>query len=149
MKNKNWIKYLLYTLLFFTLIYLDGYILRQRTMYQKETFEIGFIYLAISMIIKIAIGFALSLDHIVDERKKEGAWKVNLPKIILMVLPALYFSLSYFAMYRFNENPIYKILTSPMFFFVKNDSSFIFVSQLILGYLLATSFYKQTKEIES
>jgi hypothetical protein len=66
-----------------------------------------------------------------------------------MVVPALYFSISYHALYQFYENPIYEILTYPMFIFVKNDTSFIFISQLIVGYLLITSFYKQSKEIES
>jgi len=66
-----------------------------------------------------------------------------------MVVPALYFSISYLAMYRFDGSTIYKILTYPMFIFMQNDSSFIFVSQLIVGYLLITSFYKQSKEIES
>jgi hypothetical protein len=101
------------------------------------------------MIIKMGIGFVLGLDYIINENKKEGPWKVNLPKIILMVIPAFYLSISYLAMYRFDGSTIYKILTYPMFIFMQNDSSFIFVSQLIVGYLLITSFYKQSKEIES
>jgi len=148
-KNKHWLKYLIYILLIFGLIYLDSYVLRQRVLYQKETFYTGLTYFTISMIIKIGIGFVLGLDYIINENTKEGSWKVNLPKIILMVVPALYFSISYLAMYRFDGNTIYKILTYPMFIFMQNDSSFIFVSQLIVGYLLITSFYKQSKEIES
>jgi hypothetical protein len=149
LKNKHWIKYLVYTLLIFGLIYLDSYVLRQRALYQKETFDIGLTYFTISMIIKTGIGFVLGLDYIINENKKEGPWKANLPKIVLMVVPALYFSISYHALYQFYENPIYEILTYPMFIFVKNDTSFIFISQLIVGYLLITSFYKQSKEIES
>jgi len=148
-KNKHWLKYLIYILLIFGLIYLDSYVLRQRVLYQKETFYTGLTYFTISMIIKIGIGFVLGLDYIINENTKEGSWKVNLPKIILMVVPALYFSISYLAMYRFDGSTIYKILTYPMFIFMQNDSSFIFVSQLIVGYLLITSFYKQSKEIES
>lgn len=149
MKKKDWIKYLIYILLIFGLLYLDSYVLRQGTIYQKENYDVGFTYLAISMIIKIGIGLILGLEYIINERKKEGFWKINVPKIILMVVPALYFSISYFAMYQFIENPIYEILTYPMFIFVQNDSSFIFVSQLILGYLFITSFYKQSSKIES
>ncbi|MGO1370099.1 hypothetical protein [Senegalia sp. (in: firmicutes)] len=149
MKNKDWKKYLFYILLIFGLLYLDSYILRQRAIYQKETFDVGLTYIVMSMIVKIGVGTVLGLDYIVGEIKKSGSWKINLSKIFLMVVPTLYFSMSFFAMYRFIENPIYKILTYPMFIFFKNDSSFIIASQLMFGYLFVTSFYKQSKEVKS
>lgn len=149
MKKKNLVKYLAYILLIFGLLYLDSYILRQKAVYQKETFDVGLAYILMSMIIKIGVGAVLGLDYIFSEIKKVGSWKINLPKMILMVIPSLYFSMSFFAMYRFVENPIYKILVYPMFIFFENDSSFIIVSQLMLGYLFITSFYKQSKEIKS
>lgn len=149
MKKKDWVKYLAYILLIFGLLYLDSYILRQRAVYQKETFDVGLTYIVMSMIIKIGVGAVLGLDYIVNEIKKAGSWKINLPKMILMVIPSLYFSMSFFAMYQFVENAIYKKLTYPMFIFFENNSSFIIVSQLMLGYLSITSFYKQSKEIKS
>lgn len=149
MKKKDWVKYLAYILLIFGLLYLDSYILRQRAVYQKETFDVGLTYIVMSMIIKIGVGAVLGLEYIVNEIKKAGSWKINLPKMILMVIPSLYFSMSFFAMYQFVENPIYKKLTYPMFIFFENNSSFIIVSHLMLGYLSITSFYKQSKEIKS
>ncbi|OLS03036.1 hypothetical protein [Tissierella creatinophila] len=148
MKNNNWLKYSGYILLIAALIYLDGYVEKQQYIYQRETFNLSFVYFAISMIIKISIGLLLGLEYIIKEIRKEGNWKINLSKIILMVIPSLYFSMSYLFMYLYNDNLIYRILTYPGFIFIQNGSGFVFVFQLVLGYSLITSFYKQSKGIK-
>lgn len=127
MKDKSWIKYLIYGLLIFGLIYLNGYVEKQQTIYQKETFNLSVAYYAISMIIKIGIGSILGLEYIINEMRKEGTWKVNLPKVLLIVIPSLYFAISYFAFYGFVENSIYTIITAPMFVFMQNDHSFVYI----------------------
>lgn len=150
MKDNKWIKYLGYMLLIIGLIYLDGYVEKQQYIYQSEKFEISFVYWAISMVIKLCIGSILGLEYIINEAKKEGVWKTNLPKMFLMVIPSLYFSMSYLFMYLYNDNLTYRILTYPSFIFMQNGSGFVFVFvfQLVLGYLFITSFYKQDQDIK-
>lgn len=148
MKNKSWIRYLVYILLVFGLIYLDGYVGKQQAIYLKETFNVSIVYFIISMIIKIGIGSVLGLEYIINEMSKEGTWKVNLPKIILIVVPTLYFSISFPLLYLY-DNLIYMVLTYPMFIFMRNDSVYIYISQLMLGYFLITNFFKQSKDIKN
>lgn len=148
MKNKSWFKYLIYILLFIGLIYLDGYVVKQQTIYQSKQFELNFSYFIMSMIIKICIGSFLGLEYIIKEMRREGAWKINFPKLILMVLPSLYFSICYIFIYVYNSNLfIHRILFYPSFIFMKFSSGFIYIFQLMLGYFLVTSFYKQDKDI--
>lgn len=144
MKSKSWIKYLVYTLLFFGLIYLDRYIARLQSIYQSETFSPGVIYFVMSMIVKIFIGLSLGLEYIGDEMKKVGKWKINLPKIILMVIPSLYFSIPLFFYLIPNESLI-NILMKPAFIFAGGDLAFAPVFQILFGYFLITSFYKEKK----
>lgn len=146
MKNKSWIKYLIYVLLIFGFICLDAYVEKQQAIYQKETFNISVAYSVIAMIIKIGIGLILGLEHIINEMRKEGTWKVDLPKIILLVIPILYFSISFPFIYLY-DNFICNVLTYPMFIFTQSHSGFIYIFQLILGYFIITSFYKQSKDI--
>lgn len=136
MKSKSLVKYLIYALFILCLIFLDGYIARQQAMYQKETFNSSVAYSVISMVIKMSIGLILGLEYIINENKKEGNWKINLPKLILLVIPFLYFSIAYF-FYDSNQ-----ALTYPMFLFMKNSFGFVYISQLILGFFIITSFYK-------
>lgn len=136
MKNKIWIKYFIYALFIFCLIFLDGYIARQQALYQKENFNLSITYLIISMFIKISIGLILGFEYIINEYKKEGSWNINLPKLIFLVIPSLYFSTSYF-FYEFNQSLAY-----PIFLFMKNSFGFIYISQLIFGFSIITSFYK-------
>lgn len=149
MKKNKWLKYLGYILLIVVLIYLDGHVGYKQKNYQEQTFNLSLSYFVISMIIKIGIGLLLGLEHISNEMKKEGSWKINLPKILLMVIPSLYFSMSYFFMYLYNDNLIYGILTYPASLFMRNGSGYIIIFQLLFGYLFITSFYKQNKDIKT
>lgn len=147
MKNKPWLKYLIYLLLILGLIYIDGYLKVQENIYQEETYGLNYIYFVISIFTKISIGSLLGLEYLVDEMQKEGSWKINLPKMLFLVLPSLYFSISYFAFYFFIENPFYQVITYPIFIFIKNDLDFVYIFQLMLGYFLITSFFKESKDL--
>lgn len=142
MKSKSWIKYLVYILLFFGLIYLDRYIARQQFIYQSETFDPGVVYFVMSMIIKIFIGVLLGLEYIVDEMKKVGRWKISLSKIILMVVPSLYFSIPLFFYLIPNEFWM-NLFMKPALIFSQGDLGFTSTFQILFGYFLMTSFYKE------
>lgn len=88
------------------------------------------------------IGLILGLEHLFTEIEKEGKWKINLPRIILIGIPSLYFSLSMFIYYTNNQ-----IIDYPIYVLLKGNSSFISVFQLILGYSFITSFYKGKEEV--
>ena len=144
MKNKPWLKYLIYLLLIFSFAYLDWYIGKLQTDYQSKTYDIGIIYSVISMIVRIFIGFILGLEYIANESKNEGKWEINLPKFILVVIPSLYFSLLLFLQLIPNKF-LLNILKKPVFMFIIMDLKFTFLFQILLGYFFITSFYKQGK----
>lgn len=146
MKSKPWFKYLVYLVIILSIIYLDLFVGRQQATYRSQTFNIGLVYSGISMIIRIVIGFILGLEYITNERKKEGEWKINLPRIILIVIPALYFSLTIFFYFIPNEF-LLNILMKPAFILFKGDFKYTSIFQILLGYFYITSFYKQTAEI--
>lgn len=146
--NKNWFKYLGYFMLIFGLISLDAYVGRQQSLYRAVNFELNFFYYFTTMLIRMSIGFSLALEYIVNEFKKEGPWQVNLPKIVLIVLPSLYFSLI-LLFSKFPSTVFFRtIFVKTVFIFLKFGYDFVFIFQLMLGYFLITSFYKQDKAIE-
>lgn len=98
------------------------------------------------MLINVGIGLLLGLEHLISEIRKDGTLKVNLHKIILMGLPSLYFSLTYFLGYS-NNRFVQNILAYPIIKLLTYYSSFVFVFQLILGYDVIRSFYKYSEEI--
>lgn len=146
MKNRPWLKYLLYLLSILALIYLDAYVIRQQAIYQSETFNIGIPYHITSMFIKIAIGSILGLEYITNEKKKEGKWKINLPKMVLMVIPCLYFSLTLFYYFIPNEFLI-NLLMKPAFIISQGQFASTSTFQILLGYFFITSFHKRAVEI--
>ncbi|MFT8351264.1 hypothetical protein [Clostridium saccharoperbutylacetonicum] len=142
MKVKSIFKYLFFTILIFLMIALRAYITRQLKSQFEVIYRINFSLLFIGMSINVAIGLALGMEHLINEIKKEGTWKPNLPKIILMGIPSLYFSFAYLVGYCNNEFLQKTILFYPITNLFNYDSSFISVSQIILGYIIITSFYR-------
>ena len=87
------------------------------------------------MIIGIILGILLGLERLVLERKKEGNWKVNLPKLILLGVPFLYLSLGAF-LYFFCQ-----MINYPIRFFMV-EINYLPIFQMIFGYVICTSFIK-------
>ena len=146
MKIKTWLKYLFYILLITILIFLKEYVNGLLKADFNQTFRINFYFLAIAMLINVGIGLFLGLEHLISEIKKAGTWKINVPKIVLMGLPSLYFSLINFIGYSNNEF-LRKILVDPIVgLLLKYGTAFTPVFQLILGYVVITSFYKQSEK---
>ncbi|MEQ3338785.1 hypothetical protein [Clostridium butyricum] len=53
-------------------------------------------YMIWSGIAFVILGVLLGLDKILVEREKIGKWKVNIPKVLFLGIPSLYFSISMF-----------------------------------------------------
>jgi hypothetical protein len=144
MNNKAWLKYVVYTVLIISLIFLKEYVARQFRLNFNETFQINFYFVTIAILINIGIGLLLGLEYLVSEIKKDGAWKVNLPKITLMGLPSLYLSVTYFLLYN---QSLQKIIAYPILNIItKYGTNFVPFFQLVLGYVVITSFYKHSEE---
>lgn len=145
MKVKSWLRYLIYISIITTIVYLAQYIFGYIKNNPESTININpYLIYALKTIIYMVIGSILGLEHLVFQIKKEGTWRVNLPKIVLMVIPSLYFALAVI-IYYFDSLFTLNILSYPLGRLVRNQGQFISVFQLIFGYTLTTSFYKKSK----
>lgn len=141
--KKSWLKYLIYVLLIFTLLCIDAYVTRQQVIDRATTFQFSYLYFLTTMVIRICIGFSLGLEYINKEMKKEGKWEVNFPKVILLAIPSLYFSIAILLFNTFHNEFLQKVLYKPSWYFIKLGYDFTFIFQILLGFFLITSFYKQ------
>ena len=113
----------------------------------QETYNVNPYFQNIIMLIFYGgIGLILGLEHLIQEIKKQGKWVINIPKLVLMGIPSLYFSLS-ILIYYINSQFVRDILSYPIGILLNNSPNFISVFQLILGYSIITSFYKENEEI--
>lgn len=142
MKIKTWFKYLIYISLIYLIVFGEQYYLAIINENSKILFDTNPFYLNFIMIIlNGCIGITLGVEHLICEIRKEGNWNINLPKLVLMGVPSLYFSLTIFIYYKIINLP-----SRPIFILLKGGNKFITISQLILGYIIITSFYKVNKE---
>ena len=141
MKVKSWIKYLIYMCLILIIVFFGQHVFevyKQNTQNTQKTSNFSPYYYYVLMIIFYgSIGLLLGLEHVICEIRKKGAWVVNLPKIVLIGIPSLYFSLAIIIYY--SNIPF---LSFPLGGLMGGSTNFINVFQIILGYSIITSFYK-------
>jgi hypothetical protein len=138
-KNK-WLSYFRYMLVILCYFVFSNKILIFWDKQRQMTYN-PFPSMLCSMIIFVVLGLLLGLETFLLETKKEGTWRVNLPKLILLGVPTLYFSLGIFIMYiplSFIQQP----LSYPLQFFLGDSTNFLSIFQVILGYIIITSFTK-------
>lgn len=148
MKVKLIFKYLVFTVLIFLMIAVKVYITKQLKSQFEAIYRINFTLLFIEAFLNIGIGLLLGMEYLIKEIKKDGIWKLNSPKIILMGVPSLYFSFAYLVGYCNNEFVQKTLLSYPLINLFNYDSSFIAVSQIIFGYIIVTSFYTTTNKFK-
>lgn len=91
MKNNNWLKYFLYAVVLICYIALsDKIIVFLNNQYYHFTIN-PFLSLVGRTIIYIIVGLLLGLESLLLQTRKEGKWRVNLPKVIFLGIPSLYF----------------------------------------------------------
>lgn len=142
MKTKSFFRYLLYFIVIIGLIIIKDVINNMNTAYLRSNFQINYFLLIPSTLTGILIGVCLGLEYFFNEKKKRGRWKIIFPKVIFIVLPALYLSLTYLLMYG---NDISRIIGYPLMLLYMRSSSFVSYFQLIFGYAVMTSFYKSNE----
>lgn len=112
--------------------------------FEKEQFQRTFNNLPLiiwSMIIFIVFGLLLGLEKFLLERRKDGRWKINLPKLVLLGIPSLYFSLGIILL-SIPINFIPRILFYPILYFLKYED-ILSIFQVVLGYIISMSFIKK------
>lgn len=143
MKIKHWVRYFIYITIILGLIFLKENINSIQNVYFKREFNVNYLYLFFGTLICFVTGLLLGFEHFYMEIKKEGKWKLNLPKIILMGLPLLYLSLTNIIFYS------YKVAFVNIFYYplIKSNllmygTSCVSLTQILLGFVIITSFHK-------
>lgn len=148
MKFKSWLRYLAHFIFILGLIFLASFVEYKLKYLMSTTYKYDPFLPAIITLIFIILGASLGLEHLVRETKKEGRWIINLPKLILLGVPSLYLGLSLIAFY--SGVPFLGTLYYPVAFLSSltfgNVLQFSPVIQVLLGYFVITSFYKQSQE---
>ncbi len=145
MKIKDWIRYLIYSVLICFSIVIRGYVGNVYTAYFKQELRVNYKYLIISVLIGICIGMILGLEHLLKEIKKEGTWKINFPKLIFLGIPSLYCTLGFILIYSGIEF-LQNIITYPLFYLYRYISNSVPIFELIFGYVIVTSLYKVSEK---
>jgi len=141
-RKNNWLFYFIYSLILVAYsIFICNILIFEKEQYQRlySNFSL-FIW---STILFIVLGLLLGLENFLSNMKKEGNWKINLPKLILLGVPSLYFSLGIFIL-SIPITPIRQTLSYPILYLLKYDD-ILSIFQVILGYIIITSFIKVKK----
>ncbi|HEY5535244.1 MAG TPA: hypothetical protein VIL99_09965 [Ignavibacteria bacterium] len=144
MKNKSWLKYFFIILIILFIVFTGQHVFDVIEKNAQETFNSNpYIQNILAIIFYGGIGLMLGLEHLITEIKKEGTWVINIPKLLLMGIPSLYFSLYVFI--YFGSEFVQAILAYPIRILLTTTSNqnFISIFPLILGYSIITSFYKK------
>lgn len=141
MKRNMWIKYFIGIILILIAVFIGNHILNLIKIDMQKNWTLNYGYLNLISVLSCGVlGSIIGLDCFISERKKQGKWKINLPKIIFISLPSLYFS---FALLLVFNGSIPEILVYPIRALISQDFTYMFIFQVILGYSIITSFYKE------
>jgi len=138
MKAKSWLKYLGYLILLALVLFLRGFVSSEASAYYSSQFKMSLPLMSLGIIVSMLTGVVLGLEHFVTEIKKPGKWDLNVPKMILIGIPVLCISLTFYGVYT--QNSIYATLMANNLFQMLTGSLPLF--QVIFGYVVITSFFK-------
>ena len=146
MRRRLWLKYFIYIILLCLLIFLKEYVLDRIEYIFYRNWGGGGSYLLLVLlpfIFNLVIGLLLGFEYFINERRKVGSWKITLPKLILLGLPSLFFSLTHLIALINNT-----FIQDKLLIFSRLGTNFIPVFQIILGYTAITCLYKYNGENE-
>jgi hypothetical protein len=141
MRKKSWLNYGIYIILLIVLIFLKEYLTGKLQFIYNRTWGAGVSYILLitaPFMFNIVVGLFLGIEHFIMEIKKAGKWNINLPKLILVGFPSLFFSLTYHVACINNA-----FLQSKLLSYVAFESNFIPVFQIVFGYVCITCMYKK------
>lgn len=150
MKALSWLKYFVYLLLIILVVWVNGAATAAFQADYSTTNRINYLLYSIVIMLPVLVGAVIGVEALVNEMSRAGKWKLNLVKLILIIIPSLYISTFYFIAMIPNET-IYKIFIAPVYKFFGNNTTFVVVFQIVLGYSLITLFNKSegVKEVIS
>ncbi len=140
MRKMIWLKYCIYSLLLIVLIFLKEYVTGKYKFSLARTWGGGsryILFITVPSIFNLVIGLFLGIEHFIVEFKKTGTWKINLPKLLLIGLPSLFFSLTNYV--ALINNPF---VQSKLLRYATLGTDFIPVFQIVLGYVFISCLYK-------
>lgn len=148
MAGKQWIKHFVYLVFLIMLVLIRLHFMKLAKAYSNETFRINYYFLSAVILTNISLGILLGVEHLINEMKAKGIWKINLPRLILLGAPSLYLSIANVAIYS-QSTLVQYIFTYPLRIFLIYDTSILYIFQLIFGYIIITSFYKRVRKINN
>jgi len=133
--QRRWISLAVIALAFFGVIFMMLFVSDQLLQYGSAHFQLWpkFVFDGVSFPL---IGVMLGLFHWQNQRQREGKWKANKAKLVLIGLPAFYFGYYSILVYPNLPLPI-GVLNSIL---LTESSATMF--RIVFGYILMTSFYK-------
>jgi hypothetical protein len=131
--------YILYSILIFSTLLLTSYLDVKLKQLATESFSL-FPWTIYRLLLFIPVGLLLGVPHLVKEKQKSGRWELNYLKLILIGIPALYFTL-YFLFHFYLQ---FLRLPSHLGYLLTEVSTYK-ASGVIFGYILITSLYKKNK----
>jgi|GEM_PF-764928 hypothetical protein len=141
MKALSWLKYFVYFLLVVLFIWVKGPL---ETLFQNNSAsKVNYFLYSLVVLYPIVFGVIFGLEAFINERARIGKWKLNLPKLILIIIPSLYVSALYFIALIPNQK-VSDIFIAPMLKLFGTSGYFITIFQILLGYSLMTLFFKST-----
>ncbi len=144
--KKKWVKYTIYILFMICFTFVGNISLGAIPKYISRTYSIPIFWiLATDILVYIGFGVLIGLDSFMTERTKEGKWRINISKLVIIGIPSLIFA--FFSYLVFG-------LSIPMGRFasllINGKGTYMNLFRVLLGYTIATSFYKESamKSIE-
>lgn len=146
MKNNPKVKYLFYLLVIIFFIIISNALTLKANNYAKENFDI-FPVVIVNTCIYFLFGVILGLDNFLKEKSCKGVWRVNKPKLLILGLPSLYFSLSLILertklVFLYGNWKIFNVSILS----ILNMKHIYAFSQILLGFIVVTSFYKYNED---
>jgi hypothetical protein len=126
--------YFLYALLLFTVLLFISHIDYRLEVIAKEQYNF-WEWLTITQFLYISIGVVLAIPHLIKNRKEKSMWKIDYKKLLLFGLPSMYLTFS-FTLHVYIKIP----------YFIMTTSSLFKIAAILLGYIVATSFYKVSND---
>lgn len=140
MKVISWLKYFVFLLLIVLVLWVQGKAQNAFETQFTTTYKINHVMYLAAMLLPILVGLIIGLESFINESRKEGRWKLNLPKLIIFIIPSLFATSLYFILLSQNEKA-YNFFIKPFFNFF-NGSGFITMLEILLGYSIITLMYK-------
>ena len=143
MKNTPWLKYLILILLIIGSLIVDKYFY-YKVISNPFITPFCFIALPTATLLNIAIGVLIGFEYIRSEAKKDGHWRFNWLRALILLVPTLYLIIGFTGI-------IYgRIIFKPIMYLYKlkllsSGMDVLSIMRLLFGYWFITSFYKKVE----